>query len=346
MKKNENRQKWFGTLGLSIMLFGASLGGWQSSAWAIDTALQGPAFSDPTKIVSMPEAWMKQSIDYDPEAKKLKADVVITLDQEIFFMFGPQVAEYGKQKGINIVNQEGTCGISDGLMRKKQADLAGYCCAPSEPQRLPTLKYQTLGIAAKVFIVHPDNPVNNLTYDQLQAIYHGDYRNWSEVKGLEGAPNTPLHVVGRLHCKARPGHWRLMIDHENQFSPRMKEVNNIPDVISEVMGNPGSIGFITLTNLSHYQKNNKPKILKVNGADPHDKEAIATLRYPIYRTFELSTWEGEGVRNKHVDGLVTFMLKSVETLGPDYSFVPVSQMRVTGWQFHGDEVVGEPIAHK
>lgn len=339
-----------GLVGLKSLVGGVFfillMGGWQTVVWGADPTLRGPAFSDPTKLVEMPQEWLDKKIEYDPAAKKEKADVVITLDQEIFLMFGKQVAKYGKEKGINIVNQEGTCGISDGFMMKKQADLAGYCCGPAAPQRVPTLKFHTLGIAAKVFIVHPDNPVDNLTFDQLQEIYHGDYTNWSEIKGLENAPNIPLHVVGRLHCKARPGHWRLLIDHENQFSPRMKEVSNIPDVITEVMNSPGSIGYDTLTNISHYVKGKGPKLLKVNGADPHDKAAIASLRYPLYRTFELSTWEGEGLRNKHVDELQNFMLKAVEKLGPEYSFVPVSMLREAGWQFYGDEVVGEPIGQK
>ncbi|MEO5377465.1 MAG: ATP-binding protein [Magnetococcus sp. DMHC-6] len=332
---------------LCLFVFGLIVGGWQGGAVAEDS-LRGPAFSDPKQLTPMPEEWQKKPIEYDAEAKKLQADVVITLDQEIFLMLGDKIMDYGKKKGIKIVNQEGTCGISDGFMLKKQVDLAGYCCAPSTSARLPTLTYRTLGIAAKVFIVHPDNPVNNLTVEQLQKIYQGEYARWSEVKGLEGAPNIPIHVVGRLHCKLRPGHWRLLLDYENMFSPRMKEVSTIPDVIAEVMGNPGSIGYDTMTNILRFQKkDHPPKVLRMEGQTPHDLDAIANLRYPLYRTLELASWEGEGVRNRYVDDLEAFMLKEAESLDPEkFSFVPASLMRKTGWQFVGDEAVGEPPVQK
>ncbi|MBF0127575.1 MAG: hypothetical protein HQM02_10240 [Magnetococcales bacterium] len=317
--------------------------GWQTVALAApDHALQGAPFTDPRQIVTMPEEWIKRPIEYDAGAIKERADVAITLDQQIFLMLGKQIAEYGKKKGIRIVNQEGTCGISDGFVAKKQVDLAGYCCAPDLPQRLPGIKHHTLGVAAKVFIVHPDNPVSNLTEEQLQKIYLGEYARWTDIKDLKEAPNLPLQVVGRLHCKARPGHWRLLLDNENLFSPRMKSVSSIPDMVSEVMANPGAIGYETFTNIMHYQKEKAPKFLRVEAHDPHDQAAVASLKYPLYRTFALALWEDKGIRNKHIDELVAFMMKEVEALGVEHGFVPASRLRAAGWVFHGDEVVAEP----
>jgi phosphate transport system substrate-binding protein len=323
-----------------LLLLGLLLGGWQSAV--AEESLRGPAFSDPRQLATMPEEWVKRRIEYDAGAKKEKADVAITLDQQIFLMMGKQIAEYGKKKGINIVNQEGTCGISDGFMAKKTADLAGFCCAPDRQARLPGLKFYTLGVASKVFIVHPDNPVQTITVEQLRKVYQGEYTRWSEIAGMSGAPDIPLHVVGRLHCKARPGHWRLLLDHENMYSPRMKSVANIPDVVTEVMANPGAIGYETLTNIDHYTKGKAPKVLRLEGHSPQDLEAVATLRYPLYRTFELAIWEDKELRNPHVDDLVAFMLKEAEAMGAKHGFVPVAQMRRAGWLFHGDEVVGEP----
>ncbi|MBF0179195.1 MAG: substrate-binding domain-containing protein [Magnetococcales bacterium] len=326
----------------NTLLTGVAWLGILGFASAGEPNLIGPAFSDPNQTVPMPEAWVKRGIEYDTEAKKAKADIAITLDQQIFLMLGKQIAEYGKQKGLDIVNQEGTCGISDGFVARKQVDLAGYCCAPDAKQRLPGLKHITLGIAAKVFITHPDNPVNDLTLEQIRKIYLGDYNRWSEIPGLQGAPNRPIHVVGRLHCKARPGHWRLLLDTDNLFTPRMKEVSSIPDMVSEVMAKRDSIGYETFTNILHYQKNPGPKFLRVEGQDPHDQAAIATLRYPIYRTFALTIWEDKAMRNPHVDGLVDFMLEEVEKLGPEHGFVAVSRLREAGWRFHGEEVMGHP----
>jgi phosphate transport system substrate-binding protein len=46
---------------------------------------------------------------------------------------------------------------------------------------------------ALVFVVHPDNPVTNLTLDQLRGIYRGEIRNWKDV----GGPDADLRAFER-----------------------------------------------------------------------------------------------------------------------------------------------------
>ena len=41
--------------------------------------------------------------------------------------------------------------------------------------------HHTHGYEAFVFIVGKDNPVENLTIEQVQGLYTGKYTNWSEV---------------------------------------------------------------------------------------------------------------------------------------------------------------------
>ena len=40
---------------------------------------------------------------------------------------------------------------------------------------------------ALVFIVNPENPVKNLTSDQVRKIYTGEISNWKEVGGMDHA---------------------------------------------------------------------------------------------------------------------------------------------------------------
>lgn len=304
--------------------------------------LRGAPFSDPSQVMAMPPEWVNRPIVYDEWAKREQADLAITLDQQVYLMLWEPIQRYAKEKGIRIVNQEGTCGISDGMLLRKQVDMGGFCCPPGATERLPGLRHHTLGIAAKAFIVHPKNPVANLTVDEVRGVFQGKYRTWAEVAGSQGG-NAPIRVIGRLHCKLRPGHWRLLMDRDINFSPAMFEVGFIADVIYQVMNQPAdAIGYETLTNIHRYTEKGRPKLLKINGADPANLQEIASLRYPFYRAFEITSWEDPKLRNPHIDGLVAFLLKEVERLDPSHGFVPVSLLRETGWQFQGDEVVGEP----
>ena len=49
------------------------------------------------------------------------------------------------------------------------------------------LETTPLAIDALVFIVNPQNPVKNLTSDQVRKIYTGEIRNWKEVGGIDHA---------------------------------------------------------------------------------------------------------------------------------------------------------------
>jgi phosphate transport system substrate-binding protein len=42
-------------------------------------------------------------------------------------------------------------------------------------------------------VVHPSNPVQDLSLDQLKAIYTGQVRNWKDV----GGPDKDIVVVSR-----------------------------------------------------------------------------------------------------------------------------------------------------
>ena len=66
-----------------------------------------------------------------------------------------------------------------------------FAARPSEAQRETATEYHEqilstpIGREAFVFFVEEDNPVENLTSDQIRAIYHGDITNWQEVGGKD-----------------------------------------------------------------------------------------------------------------------------------------------------------------
>ncbi|MDM8568882.1 substrate-binding domain-containing protein, partial [Thiotrichales bacterium HSG1] len=299
-----------------------------------DELLAGKAFTDPTQKVDMPKEWLEQSIEYEQWAKG--ADLAISLDQQLYPALLPIIKKYGKQNKLDIAVQEGTCGTSAKALKDKIADIAGFCCPPSETDRLTGIKFHTLGIASLVLLIHPENPIDNLTFEQIQKIFQGNFFRWSDVNG----PRKMVQVLGRLHCKQRPGHWRLILDNEDLFSPRMSEVGTIPDMISEVANNPSAIGYETLWMCEHYQSKGKIKVLSVDSVAPTDNEKLLTGEYPLYRTFNITTWELKP--NAEAQKLTKYLIEHMGDVEAKYGIVPVQKLRAAGWKFKDNEVIGEP----
>ena len=252
-------------------------------------SIAGQAFTDSSEIMEMPEEWIKQPVKYEPSVGD--ADLVITLDQHLYPAFLPLIQEYAKVNGMKIFVNEGTCGISAGMLSRKTVDIGGYCCSPGITDRLPGLRFHTIGISALALFVHPENPVENITMEQARQIFAGEIYRWSELESKEGTkgPNLPIQPIGRLHCKLRPGHWRLLLDNQDLFSAALQEVGAIPDMISKVASNKRAIGYEVLWNASRYKDRGRVKPLKINGDSPDNQEALASG----YRVYNLTTWEGK-----------------------------------------------------
>ncbi|MBI4849444.1 MAG: hypothetical protein HY808_12865 [Nitrospirae bacterium] len=304
--------------------------------------LKGPPFTDPSETQAMPENWIKQPVKYDPSAGN--ADLVLSLDQHLYPALLPMIQKYAKEHGLKIVVNEGTCGITSGMVERKTVDIGGFCCPPGKTDRLPGLQFHTIGIDALELLVHPDNRLDNITIGQARQIFMGEIHRWSELKSSKGEKgmDMPIQVIGRLHCKLRPGHWRLLLDKEDLFATGLQEVGAIPDMISQVALNPGAIGYEVLWNTVRYKDKGRVKALLIDGYSPENAEHLISLRYPLYRVYNLTTWEGKGVENPHAKKLVAFLLQHTKDLPKEHNIIPASLLKKTGWKFSGDEVTGEP----
>lgn len=325
-----------------ILIFSTILLGALAQAQVLGP-LAGRPFTDPSYIFEMPTEWRGKQIQYEEWARN--ADIAVTLEQDVYRMLLPLIEKFGEEKGIRVAVKEGTCGISAGMLSRKVVDIGGFCCPPGKEDRLPGLKFHTLGIVAKAFLVHPENPVDNISARELRNIFRGKIHHWSELKTTDNGQGPPLTIkpVGRFHCPLRPGHWRLLLDNEDLFSPRLYEVGSMPDMIAAVALNKGAIGWETLGMVEHYRNMGGVKPLRIDGHSPGDGDALAAKKYPFYRTYNITTWEGKEVENERAKALVEYLLKAAEGIDPVASgLAPASKLRKAGWKFKGNELVGEP----
>ena len=86
----------------------------------------------------------------------------------------------GSGSGITAV-QEGTCDI--GLSSR----------ALKDEEKAAGLKETVLAYDGIAIIVHPDNPVSDLTLEQIAKLYTGEITNWKDV----GGNDAQVVLIGR-----------------------------------------------------------------------------------------------------------------------------------------------------
>lgn len=300
----------------------------------------GPAFTDPLQIMEMPDAWKNQPVRYGPEAGD--SDLVISLDQQMYPAFSALIHEYAKENNVKITVYDGTCGLTAGKLSRKTIDIGGYCCPPGMTDRLPGLRFHTIGISAIALIVHRNNPVDTVTLEQARNIFMGESYRWSEFAAAGGTkgPNIPIQPVGRLHCKLRAGHWRALLDNEDLFSPNLQEVGAIPDMIAQVAANERAVGYETLWMIHRFEQSGNVKPLKINGLAPGDASGLLSGAYPFFRTYSLTTWEDASAKNPLAQKVVEYVLQESEHIDSKFGLIPASRLRDEGWEFYDNELTG------
>ena len=128
-------------------------------------------------------------------------------------------------------------------------------------------------------IVHPSNPVKNLTMDQLKAIYMGTIKNWKEV----GGPNLQIVIVSRDTSSGTYEVWeQKVMKKERVYAGALLQASN-GAIVQAVSKNRYAIGYIGLGYL-----NTSVKPLTVNGIKGSEKTTLDGT-YPISRPLYMFT---------------------------------------------------------
>ena len=324
-------------LALSLMLPAI---GWSELT---PSTLKGPPFSDPNKLTDKPAAWRQQPIRY--RAQDAGAEVVLLLDQNIYPGLLPLVQEYVKEHPIKVSVREGTCGPAAEGIKHKEVDISGSCCPAGIIDRVPGLRWHTVGISPMAILVHAADPVEQLTTKQVRDIYRGKLTHWSQIPKIGEKFPRELRVwpVTRLHCKARPGHWRLILDNEEHFGPRINEVGTILDMVASVAKTRGSLGYVENWQIVGSPRfKNSVKAISIDGQDPRDPEALLSGRYPFYWVYNISTWSAANTVNPKAQQLVKYIIDNAGRIDPALHVVPATELKKRGWKFQEDELIGEP----
>ncbi len=136
--------------------------------------------------------------------------------------------------------------------------------------------------SAFVFIVNTKNPVDGLTFEEIQKIYTGEITNWSEVGGTNediiayqrptgsGSQTAMLSLVMKEK--------EIMVPPVNQIQG---EMGALVDAIAEYDNAENAIGYSYFYYVNTMYKRDTIKMLAVDGVAP-SIETIKSGAYPIY----------------------------------------------------------------
>ena len=131
-------------------------------------------------------------------------------------------------------------------------------------------------------IVNPENPVSDLTVEQIADIYTGKITNWSEV----GGNDAEIVLIGREAGSGTRDGFESITGTKDACQYR-QELTSTGDVITTVSQNPDAIGYASLAALK-----DTVKALTVGGVAPTE-DTVKDGSYVIQRPFVLVTKTGE-----------------------------------------------------
>ena len=182
-------------------------------------------------------------------------------DTGISFTYNPT----GSGSGIKAV-QEGRCDI--GLSSR---DLK----AEEKESGLSSVVLAYDGIAV---IVNPENPISDLSIEDIAKIYKGEITNWSEV----GGNDAEIVLIGREAGSGTRDGFESITDTEDACKYR-QELTSTGDVITTVSQNPGAIGYASVASVK-----DSVKAVTVDGVAATE-ENIKNGSYVVQRPFILVT---------------------------------------------------------
>lgn len=184
------------------------------------------------------------------------------------------------------------------------------CAQPSDEQLAYAaengveLEMVQIGSDAFVFIVNANNPVDDITIDEIRGIYSGQITNWSEL----GGNDTPIAAMHRNEGSGS----------QTALEKLMGNMPIVPDYTT-LMGSP--IGFSFRYYVTGMLAEGGVKILKINGIEP-TVETIADGSYPVSGGVYAIYRKGE--TNENVYKAVDFMLSPEgQKIVEDSGYIPV-----------------------
>jgi phosphate transport system substrate-binding protein len=218
------------------------------------------------------------------------------------------VSESGSGNGAkSLIN--GVCDVADMSRFMKEKEFKAAVANDVRPVA------HVVALDGIAMVVHPSNPVADLTVEQLRDIYLGKISNWSEL----GGPDRDIVVISRDTNSGTYETFEKLVMSKQKMAEGTEYVGSNGQARQRVMSTPAAIAYL---GIGFIDKSVKP--LKVNGVMP-SQATIISGEYPIARPLFMVT-NGYPKMGSHLYRFITLYLgEKGQEIVEEIGYVPVTQ---------------------
>lgn len=196
-----------------------------------------------------------------------------------------KIAEKYESDNSNVsieINQVGSsAGIKDAINGVSEIGMSSRELKSEEEKEVKSTVIAYDGIA---IITNKNNPIKNITLDQIKGIFTGEITNWSEI---EGGKDAPIVVASREEGSGTRDAFQEIVGYKSEELRADAMISNGNGGLKEtVVGNENAIGFVSFEYLD-----DKVNIVNVENVEPK-ADLVKSGEYKISRPFLLATKEG------------------------------------------------------
>ncbi len=178
--------------------------------------------------------------------------------------------------------------------------------------------------SAFVFIVNTQNPVEDLTLEQIQKIYMGEITNWSEVGGKDEKIIAYQRPAG---SGSQTAMLSLVMKDKEIMTPPIdqieQEMGGLINAIAEYDNSENALGYSYFYYVNTMYKRDTIKMISVNGVKP-TIETIKNGTYPIYTNGFIVTRADEDENSNTSKWVNTVLSARGSKIIEDAGYVPVN----------------------
>lgn len=127
-------------------------------------------------------------------------------------------------------------------------------------------------------VVHPSNPLANLTIEQIRDIYTGKIKKWKDL----GGPDQSIVVISRDTNSGTYESFEALVMNKEKMGEKVEYVGSNGAIRQRVVSTPSAIGYVGLAFTEGV------KALTVNGVEVL-AETVTSKKYPVSRPLYMYT---------------------------------------------------------